>query len=92
MGEGCEMHGGELRRNVVTLLILLALPACLLAQQPTPEEQQTITQLQGELAQIESEIESAEEDNRAERPEDARGRPRGGPAACAAFWGHPRAR
>ena len=46
MGEGCEMHGGELRRNVVTLLILLALPACLLAQQPTPEEQQTITQLQ----------------------------------------------
>ena len=59
------MHGGELRRNVVTLLILLALPACLLAQQPTPEEQQIITQLQGELAQIESEIESAEEDNRA---------------------------
>ena len=47
------------------LLILLALPACSLAQQPTPEEQQTIIQLQGELAQVESEIESAEEDNRA---------------------------
>ena len=44
------MHGGELRRNIVTLLILLALPACSLAQQPTQEEQQTITQLQGELA------------------------------------------
>ena len=65
MEEGCEMHGGELRRNIVTLLILLALPACSLAQQPTQEEQQTITQLQGELAQVESEIESAEEDNRA---------------------------
>ena len=65
MGEGCEMHGGELRRNIVTLLILLALPACSLAQQPTQEEQQTITQLQGELAQVESEIESAEEDSRA---------------------------
>lgn len=50
---------------LVTLLVILALPTYSLAQQPTPEEQQTITQLKGELAQVESEIESAEEDNRA---------------------------
>ena len=50
---------------LATLLIFLALSTCSLAQQPTPEERQTITQLQGELAQVESEIESAEEENRA---------------------------
>ena len=56
---------GLARDALVTLLIILALPACSLAQRPTPEEQQTITQLQGELAQVESEIKSVEEDNRA---------------------------
>ena len=53
------------RDAIVSLFIILAAPSCSPAQRPTSEERQTITQLQGELAQVESEIESAEEDNRA---------------------------
>ena len=47
-------------------LLFVAVTACAsqAQQQLTPEERQTITQLQGELVQVESEIESAEEDNR----------------------------
>ena len=59
------MNTMRLKEVWMIMLIILALPSCSLAQQPTPEEQQAIAQLQGELAQVESEIESAEEDNRA---------------------------
>ena len=45
-------------------LLFVTVTACASQAQLTPEEQQTIAQLQGELVQVESEIESAEEDNR----------------------------
>ena len=41
-----------LGRSWIITLIILALPACSSAQQPTPEEQQPLTQLQGEPAEI----------------------------------------
>ena len=50
--------------KIVGLLFVTVTACASQAQQLTPEERQTITQLQGELGRVESEIESAEEDNR----------------------------